>query len=778
MQSERDYLNTHIFPLVRAELKKHAVSLRTIDLRWGVNTIDNPEHEDENEIENKIIRVCFDEIDRSKPFFLALLGERYGWIPSNAKSKEFSKKYQIGYHGSITSMEIEYGALKREDVHAIFLERDKTSYLELPQLFRGIYDDRYSSDPEKEQRVERLKTLKDNIKQNLRARNKTGNYITYSPQWDGRKFSSLEDFGQKVFQAIMAEVMAYLESEGSKGELSDQEREKNLQDEFLFGRSKILVERENLVDGIKQELLDTNEGIILVGESGTGKSSIYTSLVDYFKDLPHDKYVILYHSAGVNHESTRIFNMLRRWIWEIAHRSGSTAPEVQDTEQCLSVLKTLLKRLPQEIKVIMLIDSLDSFQAEKVSRHLSFFPRHEYRDMSLFCTSTPGFETYAVNHNHRIKTVGTPEMTENEARAIISSFFKYYRKELHNDVLETLLGCRYGQKPAYGSPLWLSIAMGLLLNIGEDDFAEVKAITSGSEEEKIITFQRSMIAEFPVESKALFRYFLCKMSSVYGTLPEDIFMLISASYKGLDETDMKQMLHKEWDQVSFAIIHGFFSSYLSEQGDEKIWHIAHRQLKEAFDETEKETLYPLLSRYFWGQFRISPETMRDNLLYYLYHAKEYGKAKEYFSEIVDRDTIIARITDEALVLIDAVGVEEFVSFLGDTTTSARRFRDLLLDLSEKLRYRGKFEEALAISQFHVDIILSSKMFGDLKMIHYMIAASKMSNAADALGDSEKRREIYEQIRSNLKIKGPVSLITSSLGRRFYKWELFKLNNND
>jgi len=29
----------------------------------------------------KILKVCFSEIERSRPYFIALLGDRYGWIP-------------------------------------------------------------------------------------------------------------------------------------------------------------------------------------------------------------------------------------------------------------------------------------------------------------------------------------------------------------------------------------------------------------------------------------------------------------------------------------------------------------------------------------------------------------------------------------------------------------------------------------------------------------------------------------------------------------------------
>ena len=36
------------------------------------------------EQDHKVLRTCLDEIDRNRPFFLCLFGDRCGWIPSRA----------------------------------------------------------------------------------------------------------------------------------------------------------------------------------------------------------------------------------------------------------------------------------------------------------------------------------------------------------------------------------------------------------------------------------------------------------------------------------------------------------------------------------------------------------------------------------------------------------------------------------------------------------------------------------------------------------------------
>jgi hypothetical protein len=43
-----------------------------VDLRWGIT--------DEQKAEGQVLPICLAEIKRCRPYFIGLLGERYGWI--------------------------------------------------------------------------------------------------------------------------------------------------------------------------------------------------------------------------------------------------------------------------------------------------------------------------------------------------------------------------------------------------------------------------------------------------------------------------------------------------------------------------------------------------------------------------------------------------------------------------------------------------------------------------------------------------------------------------
>src|SRR6185369_17325583 len=73
MQDEREELVKRIFPAIRHLCEQRGVAFSEVDLRWGVT--------DEQKAEGAVLPICLAEIDRSRPYFIGLLGQRYGWIP-------------------------------------------------------------------------------------------------------------------------------------------------------------------------------------------------------------------------------------------------------------------------------------------------------------------------------------------------------------------------------------------------------------------------------------------------------------------------------------------------------------------------------------------------------------------------------------------------------------------------------------------------------------------------------------------------------------------------
>ncbi len=77
MQAERDELVKRVFPELRKLCEMRGVTWGEVDLRWGVT--------DEQKAEGRVLPICLQEIERCRPYFIGLLGERYGWVPDELR---------------------------------------------------------------------------------------------------------------------------------------------------------------------------------------------------------------------------------------------------------------------------------------------------------------------------------------------------------------------------------------------------------------------------------------------------------------------------------------------------------------------------------------------------------------------------------------------------------------------------------------------------------------------------------------------------------------------
>ena len=73
MQAERDHLVRFVFPEMEQLCADRGVEFVAVDLRWGVTR--------EEAESGQLVDVCLNEIENCRPFFVCMLGERYGWLP-------------------------------------------------------------------------------------------------------------------------------------------------------------------------------------------------------------------------------------------------------------------------------------------------------------------------------------------------------------------------------------------------------------------------------------------------------------------------------------------------------------------------------------------------------------------------------------------------------------------------------------------------------------------------------------------------------------------------
>lgn len=114
MQKEREILNLEVFPVVKGVCDRLGVAFNVIDLRWGITA--------EDQANDNVIDLCLDEIRHCRPYFIGLVGNRYGWIPDKIGS-DLTHKYPFikeNRDKSVTEMEMILGALAQENRQRCF----------------------------------------------------------------------------------------------------------------------------------------------------------------------------------------------------------------------------------------------------------------------------------------------------------------------------------------------------------------------------------------------------------------------------------------------------------------------------------------------------------------------------------------------------------------------------------------------------------------------------------------------------------------------------------
>jgi hypothetical protein len=122
-----------VFPKLRKLCEKRDVTWGDVDLRWGVT--------EERKVEGAVLPICFAEIDRCRPYFIGLLGERYGWVPDIPPRFVQYQPWLSEYgNRSVTELEFLYGALNHPaSGHAFFYFRNPDYIDSLPEPARDIH---------------------------------------------------------------------------------------------------------------------------------------------------------------------------------------------------------------------------------------------------------------------------------------------------------------------------------------------------------------------------------------------------------------------------------------------------------------------------------------------------------------------------------------------------------------------------------------------------------------------------------------------------------------
>ena len=776
MHSERDYLRMFVFPQINDELKKYAISMRIIDLRWGINTME----QSQEATESKVMRVCFNEIDRSRPFFIGLLGCRYGWIPPSSSSYMLHGK-RFEEESSITSMEIEYAILQEKGISGcLFMERDASCLDKMEDSVREKYDDSFSTNEKtRTENPQRLRLLKQRIKQHLHEKGKDYCYQQYCPTWNGKEFDSLSAFGEIVKRTMLHEIASIYSLDYNDEPFKE---ELNSQKQFLYFKLAKVYDRKAVTEGLVEKIR-INKGVLVIsGLSGTGKSCIYALLVSHFLQQ-QDKYVVLYHSTSVGMRSRESLLMLTRWIYQLETEYQLPHITCNTGKDAVTYFGNLIKKTPKTKKLVLFIDATDGFLKSPYTDYLSFSPRSLHEQWLIICTTTPECTEKIAQYHRSMENYALPPLSDIEAKAIIDRFYHYNSKELCPQNLEKLLERQHNGTPCYASPLWLNIALNRLLSFNEQDFSQI-ASANIDFNQGFIDYVNKQIDSFPAKEEELFKLFLLSLQKFYSILPVRLFHLLSVSYKGLHEDTIATLMGDEWSPLTFAIIRNYFYDFLAEQGNQKTWQIMHQKCRQRISDEDEMRICRQIACYYIEKLE-QGGVVNDNLCYYLIKSHDTDLANRYFRLFYKEKE---RIQHEILQACEILNHQDILNFLLKLYSNSGKSRlipksylfwelkEVVVNIASMFNKTGKHEDAMLYIDSFYEFISEQRFSKDVRSILFILTEPERERAASYVLNREEQIVAYQQAINRATISGPLSLILAPIARKFYKWQSFKLLN--
>lgn len=748
MQAERDYLRNLVFPRLEDELRKGRLLLEPIDLRQGVETADLASEESR---EQMVLKVCLDEIERSRPFLIVLLGDRYGWVPPEGRVAAAVQEagFETDLHDkSVTALEIEYGVLRRnsaEQPRCLFYLRDPLPYAQMPESRRAEYSDEFSPDARVGARHERLRALKES----LIADPALGPRVhRYRADWDPslQRVAGLEDWGEQVFQHLMLELRTDLHAAATGPTLTWQEQEHASLAEFLALRGRDFVGRGELLSQLQEIALaevpadsafaipsGIEWGACVTGVAGLGKSALFCELA---RRLRRDgSIVLLTNAAGATPRGSHVEAMLERFIQELSDALGIAMPPIQhaDTGSVEATFASLLVRVAAGRRVVVLLDALDQFESTTRGRQLTWLrPRQWPANARLIATAVPGPAAEALSQWAGIEELEIPPLTTTEGHgddvtAIARAVWQRYHRQVNPSVLRVLREKRTADGGrAAGNALWLTLAVELVNLLDADDFARAEREFSGDPAERLRALLVDTAERMPPTVSGLYGWLLTHTEKVVGVSAARAFAaLIAISRSGWRESDLLRLIPPaarrlcpresppELNDLRLAALRRSFRAHLARHGLPGRLDFFHTQMREAVHQRflDDETLVRDLHRMAADHLESLPpaDPLRiGELMAHLIAAEDVPRAARIYADL-DKGPALAAST-EALArhvqLGDGAGPDSraawIAAFLRDAELTEDRAGKLatkfIFDLNDALEGRTTLESRGLIQQ--------------------------------------------------------------------------------
>jgi tetratricopeptide (TPR) repeat protein len=449
MQAERRVLVERVFPRVRDWCQSRGVSFTEIDLRWGIT--------EEQSRAGRVLPICLEEIDACHPFFLGLLGGRYGTSVESFSSEVLIDYPWLGGLEQCSYTELEFiraiSNKRSEEMVALIYERDSSVDIE--------------PEPAGSERARRLVEFKAKIRNAGLLRRQ-------------ERYRSAEELGEWVL-ADFTSALSQLFPEQTPP--SPIERERNTQKLIRRLRGRRFIGRPTLLKRLNAHVTGNGRPLLITAPPGGGKSALlatWTTLAtgEFLPSLYLGQSFSDRVARLLNADPVRATKSLSSQVAKIVSCAVAASPQTSSWEGIANfICEEFSQPLPfptsvrdagqkrmfrfadclataaAKGRVVLVLDGLDQLGDEEADRAIASFPGVLPENLRVIISTSEGRTAQRLRSSGFVE-VRLPQWSEPERQSYIRAFHDDYGKQLSTSLEQQLI-----HAPQTGLPLFLQTSL-------------------------------------------------------------------------------------------------------------------------------------------------------------------------------------------------------------------------------------------------------------------------------------------------------------------------------
>ncbi|MBS7528279.1 DUF4062 domain-containing protein [Fusibacter paucivorans] len=743
LEAERNAIKEGILS-VETFAEKRGVTLNVVDLRLGVNADFDQEG---NQIKNgKVIKACLESIETCAPYFIGLLGNRYGWCPTEEDLSAIDENTFSPFHKaivqksiserkSITEIEFMLGVDKRLNPHVLFYLTDDQRYPVDLETFRYELLERTIDQPLSQQEIEQ----------------KYKNYLE-SPQQKVLQ----ESLRNKIHKKYEACCRVFKDTEALKNQLIDDikkmieekypheldllECHKIMTQGYLSKQLKSYIPRRALEMQLNEFYESVKSYAIAIGASGMGKSSV---LAKWHYDLLNSDEVDVLGYYVEKNASANLEKYITKILIDLQHRYIRFSSEKIPYERAelIGTFKNWLSRLEGgDMDLVLILDGINQLDDTNFNWLPERLPSNVQIIISIASDNNDKMDKLQrLMIGEQSLIIDVYPMTLEEQEALIKETFmkKYGKPHIREEMLSSVLSVDNQLK---SNPLFLSYLLHELVTYSKHDnlMSVINDYTKDSKGSTVINIEDFMIAVFN------------KRIEIYGKqLIQIVIGLIYVSEYGITMVELMSILKQQFnitlDVIDMDLLLGSIRHFMIEDNGRYKWRHAYtlRTIETILSEKEINNLKRQIILFFIDQ----PKTNRSvkEVIY------QYNTLKD--------DLGLKSLLSRADVFNVSCKEQYYEMSLGLMMKKNRWDKDILRALSEQenvtdvvrvIRYMNQFgllNEASDLSKTYEE--LCAKNYGDQSK-EDLVALSAEAYVFEKKGQYDEAIALYEKVAEKEK----------------------------